>query len=313
MGLLITGNCCLRCGTCTYWKERKTDLSLKQLKLIVDKCAAFGIKNMCLTGGEPLLRKDVTELADYIRSKGINLSMITNAWLFKSGIGDHFNDITVSVDGARPQTHDKIRGVKGSWDRCMQALKDPKVMHVNFVVQKDNYKEIGKMCDIVNSLGKTMTLFFYCDSGDLGQPEDNAPRLMNAVQLKRQIELAKKQYVRNSRYYDYCYNKWLKGSPKKQPCVSVYFKFMVDEKGNVYPCSHFNKSVGNLLKQDMSEIWASYRDLRKTIRKGNYDFCRDCYSTELNCNFVTSFTEYPKMLLKTAVDDFKRKVTSRKR
>jgi len=304
-GLLVTANCILKCQTCTYWKKKHQDLPLEDIKKIVDRLKGFGIEYMCTTGGEPLLRKDIFEITDYIREKGIKLALVTNAFLYKKEVDEHYDGIYVSVDGPNAKVHDKIRGVKGSFARIENLLKNSdKVAGINFVVQKDNYTLIDEMYKLAEKYNTELVPFFYCSEGALGQPENEEMREFDLEKLEKTIETIKKKSPGMTCYAEHCFEK-IKGNIKKQKCIVPYTKMMIDETGNVFPCSHFDKPIGNILEKPLKQIWEESKGLREQIRRGEYEHCKNCFSNELNRNFVLSLPSYARLAALKAKSYFK--------
>ncbi|MFQ5766801.1 MAG: radical SAM protein [Acidobacteriota bacterium] len=93
---------------------------------LVEEMTAGGVKAVQITGGEPLLRKDTLVIAEAIKKKGMHLSLIHNGWARPDVYGElvriGLDSITVSVDGTRA-VHDKVRGVKGSFDHTHEAIE----------------------------------------------------------------------------------------------------------------------------------------------------------------------------------------------
>lgn len=294
-GLLVTANCILKCQTCTYWKTSHEDLPLEKIKRIVDDLKDFGIEYICTTGGEPLLRRDIFEITDYIRGKEIKLALVTNAFLYKKEVDEHYDEIYVSIDGPNAEVHDKIRGVNGSFAKIENLLKNSdKVAGINFVVQKDNYTLIDDMFKLAEKYNTELVPFFYCSEGALGQPDNETAREFNLEKLKKTVETIKRKSPGMTCYVEHCFEK-IKGTVKKQKCIVPYTKLMVNEAGNVFPCSHFDKPIGNMIENPLKQIWEESRDLREQIRRGEYEYCKNCFSNELNKNFVLSLPTYARL------------------
>ncbi|MFC1890446.1 radical SAM/SPASM domain-containing protein [Thermodesulfobacteriota bacterium] len=127
----ITLSCCARCRICAHWKERfepDEELTIDEIRDIIAQLARMGVPKLDLTGGEPLMRREVTiAAARCARDYGLETFITTNAMLMdeptardllQAGI-KYFN---ISLDGATAATHDHIRGVKGCFDRVMRAV-----------------------------------------------------------------------------------------------------------------------------------------------------------------------------------------------
>jgi len=156
--LVVTVNCNFRCQMCTFWchpywtPELKKDPSLELVKHWIKSFAEFGVKEIEIGGGEALLRPDFTEILNTVHSYGMTAGVTTNGWLIGGGVipFPKVDAMEFSIDGARPETHDKIRGIPGAWERAVKTVKIAQanncLARLNFVIQKDNYLELIDYC-----------------------------------------------------------------------------------------------------------------------------------------------------------------------
>jgi len=122
----VTGRCNMRCVFCEWWKNDIPELSTKKALAAIDTVCNLGVPFFDLSGGEPLLRKDLVVLAKRVASHGCLVSMNTNGTLLNedrvSEIADVFDTVVVSLDGPK-EVHDKIRGVSGTYDKAIRAIR----------------------------------------------------------------------------------------------------------------------------------------------------------------------------------------------
>ena len=312
-GLLITENCIFQCGTCTYWKKKKQDLPLDKIKVIIDKLSLFGIGKIVLVGGEPLIRDDFGEIVDYVKSKNLKAGVVTNGFLGEKNMAAllKLDEITVSVDGMR-ENHNRIRGTN-SWDKAIGLLYELKAVHgknakLAFVFQKGNYADLKTIALFMKKEGIPVDVLCYC-SGGMGQPSEGSTRSIEGIdgaliadmdysaELSRALgEIPEGLLGREKMEYLRLIEKKTAGKVDKQKCQVPNFKFMVDASGGVYPCSAWEKTVGNVLEQEnFNVVWNSYRGLRKQIRSGNHPRCINCRSCELVINYVTGLNYLKKV------------------
>jgi len=126
----VTQRCNLRCIHCRNNSDLvKDEISLEQLKSFINECKKDfpNFKQVFIGGGEPLMRKEeIFELARYCNNLGLKCSLNTNVTLVKEEDIENlklFSAIQVSLDGAVAETHDKIRGVGGSFDKAINNIK----------------------------------------------------------------------------------------------------------------------------------------------------------------------------------------------
>jgi len=288
-GLLITENCIFRCKSCTYWKENKRDLSFKEICSLIDKIKKFGIKNIILVGGEPLIRKDFEQIVDYVKAKKIGVGLITNGYLGKENMPAllKLDSIAVSIDGMR-DTHNNLRGLD-CWDKAVDLVYELKFKYkknvaVSTVIQKDNESDFPILSAFLKNFGIIQYILCY-SSGGMGQPEKASDYSSHIKKISKNPQDYHLRYEQ-SQYINLINDKF-DGKIKKQDCLSLYKKLMIDAQGNVFSCSAWSKPIGNLFKeQNLKNIWIGSRPLRDSIRSQNVDRCVRCRSCEIISNYV---------------------------
>ena len=123
----LTENCNSRCITCDYWRTKSKQLiSTKRAKLLLRELKKAGIKNIRLTGGEPLLREDLFDILDTCSNDWFDRVVLATNGLLLSRFAEKINksiitNVTVSLDGGG-ERNDRIRGIKGYYDKVVNAL-----------------------------------------------------------------------------------------------------------------------------------------------------------------------------------------------
>jgi len=125
-------SCVLRCKMCYMWKNARMrdELSIEEWKGFIRSLKKFTATDCSvnITGGEPLLKKEVLQLAEFAVEEGFrNISMTTNGFLVDRGIAGKLIDsglsmVSFSLDSLDAKVHDDIRGVRGSSKRVMDAI-----------------------------------------------------------------------------------------------------------------------------------------------------------------------------------------------
>jgi MoaA/NifB/PqqE/SkfB family radical SAM enzyme len=136
--LTINKNCNLRCQMCDIGQRNKEsifyrnligeegeDFPLERYKGLIDECAHFK-PYISITTTEPLLYKDLIPLIEYTVQSGLNINITTNGFLLEKFaealVAAGLSRLSVSLDGPR-EIHDRLRGVKGTYDRVMAGLR----------------------------------------------------------------------------------------------------------------------------------------------------------------------------------------------
>jgi len=131
---------------------------------VIDEAAALGLERVYVTGGEPFVRRDIFEIARHVtETRGLELIILTNATLFAGRVRDELASLSrelvkfqVSIDGARPETNDPIRG-DGTFDRVLEGARIL-VDHgfdvaLTTVATSENLDEIPEIAAIAGRLG----------------------------------------------------------------------------------------------------------------------------------------------------------------
>ena len=168
--LFVTSRCNSFCRTCFYHEElnQPGDLTFEQIQKVSRTMPA--ITDLWLSGGEPTLRHDASEIIDtFIRNNGVRRLIIPTNGLIKTRVAEIVDNalgshpsldlyLNVALDG-HGETHDRVRGVPGHWKKtldCIEALyplkekyRDRFRLNVNTVVCADNYDEIEKLAEFM--------------------------------------------------------------------------------------------------------------------------------------------------------------------
>ncbi len=161
----VTRNCNLSCVHCRasatrgpYTGEIDTPSALR----LLDQIGEVGNPIMILTGGEPLLRPDIFEIAAYGTGKGLRMTMAPNGTLITESTARKMAEagikrISISLDGATKESHDQFRGVEGAFDGSLKGLTLAKEagieFQINTTITQSNLDQITRIQDLAVELG----------------------------------------------------------------------------------------------------------------------------------------------------------------
>ena len=167
--LEVTYHCNLRCGFCYTDSPRRTlartaEMSDEQWRRIVGQAIELGLIEAVITGGEPLLRRELTlETVERLTAAGMMVTLNTNGWFLDAEAADRLAGtgarVHVSLDGASAELHDASRGVPGSWRRAVEAIdlmltRGGRVQVVHVVTPR-NEATFGEFLDLMRLLAPT--------------------------------------------------------------------------------------------------------------------------------------------------------------
>jgi len=148
-------SCNLRCKMCPFWRRKDEKLlTLEEEVLMLKNLEKAGVIFMGFEGGEPLLRRDLPQILEE-SYKMFYTSLVTNGWLLKDKIkeiSDFIDYLFVSLDGIG-ETHDKLRGVSGSFDRAIEGIKKAREMGIrtaiSFTITNENLDQVDEVVRLV--------------------------------------------------------------------------------------------------------------------------------------------------------------------
>lgn len=164
--------CNLRCVHC-YAQSRDLDdegeLTHAEGLALIDDLAGFGVPVILFSGGEPLLRKDILELIERARCRGVRAVLSTNGTLITPEVAARLKVVDVSyvgvsLDGLR-DTHDRFRGVPGAFDMALNGIRTCRgvglKVGLRFTISQRNVQDIGSIFDLIAAEGIPRVCFYH--------------------------------------------------------------------------------------------------------------------------------------------------------
>ncbi len=161
----LTKGCNLRCIHCRASATElssPSDLSTETAKAIIDQIAEVSSPILVLSGGEPLFRKDIFELARYGTEKGLRVALATNGTLVTKQVARKIVDsgvkrVAISLDGADALTHDTFRGIPGAFDAAITGFRNLKDLgmsvQINTTIARHNAHQLPHVLELAKSIG----------------------------------------------------------------------------------------------------------------------------------------------------------------
>jgi MoaA/NifB/PqqE/SkfB family radical SAM enzyme len=165
--------CNQNCLFCSVGHKRKDlNKSTEQIKKDILKAKQIGVNVLGFGGGEPTMRKDIFELAEFAKKQGFdtiriqtNGMMLGYRWFAEKIVHSGANYFKISIHGHTPELHDSLTQVKGSFDKAIQGIKNLKKLNqsveVNIVINKKNYKFLPQIVNFFIGLGITKFCLIY--------------------------------------------------------------------------------------------------------------------------------------------------------
>jgi radical SAM protein with 4Fe4S-binding SPASM domain len=290
----ITDRCNLACAHCYSrsgpGRDTKNELSTAEALALIDDFSEMGVPLILFSGGEPLLREDIWELARHARKKGIKMALSTNGTLITADIAGKIKEsgieyAGISLDGATAATHDRFRNVEGAFERSVAAFSRCREAGVRCGVRitltRENCGELGALVDLAQKIGAGRFCLYWLVPTGRGMESYNRLQLgpdavTDALRLlyrrAQETDAETMEFLtvdapqdaihllssmEHDRSPDLIDARSLIAS-SKGGCSAGDRVANIDPQGNVYPCQ-FARSyeflVGNVREQPFSKLW----------------------------------------------------------
>jgi len=281
----ITRNCnlsCVHCRAAATCGPYDGELDIQTCIRILDEIAAVGRPIVILTGGEPLLRPDIFQIARYGTDQGLRMVMAPNGTLITREVAEKLaaagiQRISISLDGATAKTHDAFRGVEGAFESAMRGIVHAKTagieFQVNTTITKQNLDEIPKIQQLAVDMGAVAhhifllvptgrgkylidqeitakeyeeTLHWFYDQKDVSPLQLKATCAPHYYRILRQRAKTDGQTV-NFRTHGL--------DAVTRGCLGGTGFCFISHRGIVQPCGFLNLDCGDLRKSAFGDIW----------------------------------------------------------
>lgn len=323
-----TRTCNLKCRHCYMSSDAKkyqNELTTAEAKQFIDDLADFNVPVLLFSGGEPLIRPDFFELADYAAKKGVRPTLSTNGTLITPEVARKIKDIGVgyvgiSLDGLR-EVNDKFRGKAGAFEAAMNGIKNcvavDQRVGLRFTINHHNIQELENIFDFIEEENINRVCFYhlvYSGRGNQMMDEDvtagESRRAMDII-IRRTRDFEerglKKEILTVDNHCDgvYMYLKALQeGKDELAQQIKKYISMNggnrsgmafaeVDPLGYVHP-DQFTQhhTFGNVRERKFGDIWQDTTNPimaglkdRKPLLKGRCSKCK--FLDNCNGNFRT--------------------------
>jgi radical SAM protein with 4Fe4S-binding SPASM domain len=290
----VTRKCNLKCSHCyinAAKDELQGELNTEEAKRLIDQITEVSRPLLILSGGEPLLRSDIYELVRYGTDKGLRMGLGSNGSLLDEFVAKNLKNagvktVSISLDSQDPEGHDEFRGVKGSWQKAVQAIaalrRNGVLVQVNTTVTQQNHGEIDEIMSLAEGLGvENFHLFFLVPTGRGIKIVDISPAMYeNMIKTtfaktgKHRLNVRPScapQFMRIAKDMGIDMRQWIRG------CIAGLYYCRVYPNGDVTPCPYLPIKLGNIREKTFGKIWFGsevFKNLRDfNMLKGKCGAC----------------------------------------
>jgi len=280
--IILTYRCPMKCMMCNIWKnptDKKEEIKAEDLKTLPQ------LKFINLTGGEPFIREDLTEIVEECYRHTNRIVISTSGWFEDRviALAKKFPQIgiRISIEGLSSK-NDELRGHQGGFDkglRTLLALKEMGLKDIGFgcTVSNNNSADMLSLYQLSKSLGMEFATAafhnsFYFHKGDnqITNTKEVCKNFESLINWQLQ-ENNPKSWFRA--WFNMGLINYIEGNRRMLPCEAGSANFFIDPWGEVYPCNgleekYWKQSMGNIHEADFLTIWNSQQaeEVRAKVR-----------------------------------------------
>jgi len=308
----VTRSCnlnCVHCRAAANCGPYKGELSTQKCFQLLDEIASMSSPVIILTGGEPLLRPDIFDIASYGTNKSLRMVMATNGTLVnpaiaKEMISSGIKRVSISIDGKDAASHDAFRQQIGAFAGAMAGIDAMKNVgmefQINTTITTANLKQIKDILKLAKKLGAAAHHIFLLVP--TGRGKNLAEQAISAAEYEETLLWFHEESLDCSiqlkatcapHYFRIIHQQKKGGGELKKPaghfhestrgCLGGISFCFISHFGQVQPCGYLELDCGNVQKKNFNEIWeksevfGNLRNLSKYSGKcGRCEFIKVC-------------------------------------
>ena len=300
--LFVTSRCNLECVHCFSSTEDQTvnELSVEEVESVLDQLEKLGVQQVRLNGGEPLLHPRIDEILKALRHRRLRKVILTNGTLLDEEktrlLKQSSVTPTVSLDDSYANGHDLFRGVKGSFERTIEALEllnRHEVQYgINCCLHAHNLGNHRKILDLTTGHGASRIAFL--DLKPSPRMRKNAGWVPSHSDYLRVLPELMLDRIKYKRRIDVALDTFLTCRPPDESvlearrgyvcCQAGRSSLSIGSDGTVYPCNlvMFDPkwAMGNIRGESVPEIWFSkkWSFFRGDVKTSDLTKCKGCKS-----------------------------------
>jgi MoaA/NifB/PqqE/SkfB family radical SAM enzyme len=307
--LNVHEHCNCRCLMCDIWQRKDgKELDLADFERHRESIMRLGVRQVVLTGGEPLLHRNLEALLEFLRGCNVSITLLTTGLMLAKRadvVAANVDEIIVSLDGPE-EVHDRVRRVKGAYRligdgiRAVRQKKPGMPVHGRCTVQKENHGLLRQAVADAKSLGMNSISFLAADvtsqafNRELVWPGE---RQSQVVLTRQEVEALEEEIALMIRENDGdIWAKYISESAEKlwriarrfreqlgemppvaPRCNAPWVSAVMEVDGSVRPC-FFHRKIGNAREQTLEQVinGKEVRSFRESLNVSENAICKRC-------------------------------------
>ena len=307
--LNVHSQCNCRCVMCDIWQRKDgSETRAADLESHRESIRRLGVKHVVLSGGEPLLNRDLDALCRFFRGLGVRVTLLTTGLLLNKKadiVAAGFDDIIISIDGP-PEVHDRIRRVSGAFQAIQKGVLEVRARRPGIpiscrtTVQKLNHTHLRATVSAARSLGLDSISFLAADVWSAAfnreqrwtqqRQDEISLNQCELIELEDEIELliqAHREDIDQGfiaegnaklRRIGMRFRERIEGTPPQAPiCNAPWVSAVIEVDGSVRPC-FFHPPIGNVRQLTLEQAVNSEMALsfRSRLKIASDPVCQRC-------------------------------------
>jgi len=309
----ITSKCNLRCKHCYMGSEAhvvEKELDYKDIKKTANKVLKHA-KIVVISGGEPLVYKKLFDIIKILDQK-VDVVLATNGTVYNQKTilqikESNIKAVQVSLESSKADYHDDFRGIKGSWDKTVGFIKHMNEINMPvvscFTCTSKNYQDFNNYVELVRSLKiKSIYITRFIPVG-IG-----LKNLQYSIEGKDEIDFLNNYLKPNAaKFKDYIstsdpkWNHYIASMNEESVGCSMGHMLFINSIGDISPCPMVDIKLGNVLKEELDEIYNKKEMKGLKDKKMAKGICKDC-DKKKHCGGCLAWQEYLKKRTKIEND-----------
>lgn len=260
--------------------ESTNELNTEEGKKLIDTIKSAGFKILILSGGEPLLREDIFELAFYASKSGLRPALGSNGTLITPQVAEKLvksglSTVSISLDSLQCEYHDKFRNATGAWKKAVFGIENAIAaglkVQVNTTLTENNFDQFDDIVNFVVELGvNALHPFFLVPTGRGKEIEEDSLKMEKYFQMIQKV--LEKQETHSIELKPTCAPQFIGVARDMnismrftRGCIAGISYCCILPDGDVHICPYLPVKVGNIREKPFDDIWAQ-SDIFKKLR-----------------------------------------------
>lgn len=275
---------CVHCRAEAIYEPPPGEWTTEEAYRFLDEVASFAKPVIILTGGDPMMRKDIWDIARHGTDLGLRMVISPNGTLITPETPEKMKEagimkVSISIDGSSPEVHDKFRGVPGAFEGALRGigyLREAGIgFQINTTVTKHNLHDLKNLLQLVQEIGAdAWHVFLLVPTGrakDMKDQEITPEEYEKTLNWLYEIQRDSSIYVKPTcaPHYYRIYRQRAKEDglpiePKIQShglqamtrgCLGGITFMFVSHMGDAYPCGYLEAHAGNVREVGVEKVW----------------------------------------------------------